>query len=77
MLIKTDFDVAQPVDKVWHFFDDIPQVERVHALLYHEVLDVHDDEDHPWEGRRRDSYDQPGAGTAPTGDRSDRGGRDR
>ena len=26
MLIKTDFDVAQPVDKVWHFFDDIPQV---------------------------------------------------
>ena len=26
MLIKTDFEVAQPVDKVWHFFDDIPQV---------------------------------------------------
>lgn len=29
-------------------FDDIPQVERVHALLYHEVLDAqdgHDDED--------------------------------
>ena len=26
MLIKTDFDVSQPVDKVWHFFDDIPQV---------------------------------------------------
>jgi carbon monoxide dehydrogenase subunit G len=26
VLIKTDFDVAQPVDKVWHFFDDIPQV---------------------------------------------------
>jgi uncharacterized protein len=26
MLIKTDFDVAQPVDKVWQFFDNIPQV---------------------------------------------------
>ncbi|MDP9220842.1 MAG: SRPBCC family protein [Actinomycetota bacterium] len=26
MLIKSDFDVAQPVDKVWRFFDDIPQV---------------------------------------------------
>ncbi|MEE4022486.1 PH domain-containing protein [Gordonia sp. PKS22-38] len=25
-------------------FDDIPQVERVHALLYHEVLDVADNE---------------------------------
>ncbi len=23
-------------------FDDIPQVERVHALLYHEVLDIQD-----------------------------------
>ena len=26
MLIKNDFEVAQPVDKVWQFFDDIPQV---------------------------------------------------
>jgi len=26
MLIKSGFDVAQPVDKVWRFFDDIPQV---------------------------------------------------
>ena len=26
MLIKSDFEVAQPVDKVWRFFDDIPQV---------------------------------------------------
>ena len=26
MLIKNDFEVAQPLDKVWHFFDDIPQV---------------------------------------------------
>src|SRR6266545_3825421 len=26
MLIRNDFDVAQPVDKVWTFFDDIPQV---------------------------------------------------
>jgi uncharacterized protein len=26
MLIKNDFEVAEPVDKVWHFFDDIPQV---------------------------------------------------
>jgi carbon monoxide dehydrogenase subunit G len=26
MLIKNDFEVAQPVDKVWHFFDDIPGV---------------------------------------------------
>ena len=26
MLIKSGFDVAKPVDKVWQFFDDIPQV---------------------------------------------------
>lgn len=26
MLIKNAFDVAQPVDKVWQFFDDIPGV---------------------------------------------------
>ncbi len=26
MLIKSGFDVAQPVDKVWKFFDDIPAV---------------------------------------------------
>jgi uncharacterized protein len=26
MLIKSDFDVAQPIDKVWAFFDDIPGV---------------------------------------------------
>jgi carbon monoxide dehydrogenase subunit G len=26
MLIKNDFEVSQPVDKVWRFFDDIPQV---------------------------------------------------
>jgi carbon monoxide dehydrogenase subunit G len=26
MLIKSGFEVAQPVDKVWQFFDDIPQV---------------------------------------------------
>ncbi|HEY2550472.1 MAG TPA: SRPBCC family protein [Streptosporangiaceae bacterium] len=26
MLIKNDFEVAEPVDQVWHFFDDIPQV---------------------------------------------------
>ena len=26
MLIKNEFEVAQPVDKVWRFFDDIPQV---------------------------------------------------
>ena len=26
MLIATDFEVGQPVDKVWAFFDDIPQV---------------------------------------------------
>jgi carbon monoxide dehydrogenase subunit G len=26
MLIKSDFEVAKPVDKVWQFFDDIPQV---------------------------------------------------
>lgn len=28
-------------------FDDIPQVEKVHALLYHEVLDVAEDADVP------------------------------
>jgi uncharacterized protein len=26
MLIKSEFEVAQPVDKVWQFFDNIPQV---------------------------------------------------
>jgi uncharacterized protein len=26
MLIKNGFEVAEPVDKVWHFFDNIPQV---------------------------------------------------
>ena len=26
MLIKNDFEVAQPVEKVWEFFDDIPKV---------------------------------------------------
>jgi uncharacterized protein len=26
MLIKNDFEVAEPVDKVWQFFADIPQV---------------------------------------------------
>jgi uncharacterized protein len=26
MLIRNDFEVAEPVEKVWHFFDDIPQV---------------------------------------------------
>jgi hypothetical protein len=26
MLIKNSFDVAQPLDKVWVFFDDVPQV---------------------------------------------------
>ena len=26
MLIKNDFEVTQPVDKVWKFFDDIPGV---------------------------------------------------
>ncbi len=36
-------------------FDAIPQVERVHALLYHEVLDTSDDEDAPISGGRRES----------------------
>jgi uncharacterized protein len=26
LIITNDFEVAQPVDKVWKFFDDIPQV---------------------------------------------------
>ena len=26
MLIKNEFEVAAPVEKVWEFFDDIPQV---------------------------------------------------
>lgn len=26
MLIKSDFEVSQPIDSVWRFFDDIPQV---------------------------------------------------
>jgi uncharacterized protein len=26
MLIKSDFEVAEPIDKVWQFFENIPQV---------------------------------------------------
>src|SRR4029077_4031503 len=26
MLIKNEFEVAEPVERVWRFFDDIPQV---------------------------------------------------
>ena len=26
MLIRNEFEVTEPVDKVWHFFDNIPQV---------------------------------------------------
>ena len=26
MLIKNEFEVAEPVDKVWQFFENIPQV---------------------------------------------------
>ena len=26
MLIRNEFEVAQPVDKVWRFFENIPQV---------------------------------------------------
>jgi carbon monoxide dehydrogenase subunit G len=26
VIIASDFEVAEPVDKVWHFFDNIPQV---------------------------------------------------
>lgn len=28
MLIKSDFEVAHPVEKVWEFFNDIPQVAK-------------------------------------------------
>jgi uncharacterized protein len=28
MLIRNDFEVAEPVDKVWQFFQNIPQVAR-------------------------------------------------
>ncbi|AZG44831.1 PH domain-containing protein [Gordonia insulae] len=35
-------------------FDDIPQVERVHALLYHEVLDSHDDDGRAGDDRMTD-----------------------
>ena len=28
MLIKSDFEVAQPVEKVWEFFNNIPQVAK-------------------------------------------------
>ena len=28
-------------------FDDVPQVEQVHSLLYHEVFDTLGDEEHP------------------------------
>ncbi|MCR5980020.1 PH domain-containing protein [Gordonia jinghuaiqii] len=63
-------------------FDDIPQVEKVHALLYHEVLDIHDDEDrlhdpYPRERDPRDGYGET-AGGARDGDRHEvRGARER
>src|SRR5688572_17000988 len=28
MLIKSDFEVAHPVEKVWEFFNNIPQVAK-------------------------------------------------
>ncbi|RPA65154.1 PH domain-containing protein [Gordonia oryzae] len=43
-------------------FDDIPQVERVHALLYHEVLEVTDDPDP--DDQRFDHDDPLGAADA-------------
>ncbi|QUD81079.1 PH domain-containing protein [Gordonia polyisoprenivorans] len=43
-------------------FDDIPQVERVHALLYHEVLEVTDDPDP--DDERFDHDDRVGAADA-------------
>ncbi len=43
MLIKSDFEVAQPLDKVWTFFDDIPQVAA--CLPGAELTDSVQDED--------------------------------
>ena len=31
MLIKNEFEVAEPVEKVWQFFDNIPQVAACRA----------------------------------------------
>lgn len=50
-------------------FDDIPQVERVHALLYHEVLDVEDMDSF------EERYDDHGGGGA--GEHLDSGHRGR
>ncbi|WP_374237986.1 PH domain-containing protein [Gordonia sp. 'Campus'] len=38
-------------------FDDIPQVEKVHAMLYHEVLDIHGDEDVDQDRHREVPFD--------------------
>ena len=33
MLIRNDFEVAEPVEKVWAFFGDIPHVARACPAL--------------------------------------------
>ncbi|MEP9392166.1 PH domain-containing protein [Gordonia sp. VNQ95] len=52
-------------------FDDIPQVEKVHALLYHEVLDVADHADDDYD----DGGDMDDDGGADGADVRTRGGR--
>ena len=42
MLIKNQFDVAEPLDKVWEFFGDVPQVAA--CLPGAELTDVQTDD---------------------------------
>ena len=78
MLIKNDFEVAQPVDKVWEFFDDIPQVAA--CLPGAELTEDLGDDKYARQGRRPDGAGQaavrrhgrrsPSATTPPSGSSS-------
>ena len=56
MLIKSGFEVAQPVDKVWRFFDDIPQVAA--CLPGAELTDDLGDDRYHGQGRHPDGAGQ-------------------
>ncbi len=55
-------------------FDDIPQVEKVHALLYHEVLEMYGEDDDRFDDPRDDP---PGRVAGRPDERGERGVRER
>ena len=68
MLIKNDFEVAQPVDKVWQFFDDIPQVAA--CLPGAELTEDLGDDKYQRQGRDPDGAGQAAVRRAPPRSRS-------